>query len=78
LSPMGCRTGFYMTVWGEPEVGDVIAALTRALEKVAGVTEIPAQNPIQCGNYRLHDLELAKQYAREVLAKGFTDKFLVE
>ena len=75
LSPMGCRTGFYMTVWGTPEVNFVIDILHKALKRVLDTTEIPAQNEIQCGNYKLHSLEKAKTYATDVLKSGFSDKF---
>ena len=74
LSPMGCRTGFYMTVWGEPDVSDIIEWTVYALEKIMSQTEIPAMNEIQCGNYKLHSLELAKEYADKVLKAGLSDK----
>src|SRR5690606_12820052 len=35
LSPMGCRTGFYLTVLGEPRPDDVRAAVEASLEAVA-------------------------------------------
>jgi len=74
LSPMGCRTGFYMTIWGEHEVTEIIEILNKALERVVTTTEIPAKNPVQCGNYKLHSLEKAVGYASEALEKGFSDK----
>ena len=76
LSPMGCRTGFYLTVWGEAEPAEIAELVTKALREVASSTEIPADNPVQCGNYRLHNLELAKEYACRILEKGLTDKYL--
>lgn len=74
LSPMGCRTGFYMITWGEPEVAEVIEALNYSLEKTLEQEEIPAANELQCGNYRDHSLEEARTYARQVLNKGISDK----
>lgn len=68
LSPMGCRTGFYMTVWGEPDTEDIKNMIVRVLKKVGNCTEVPAQNPVQCGNYKLHSLERAKQYANKFLS----------
>lgn len=73
LSPMGCRTGFYMTVWGDREAKEIIDGLNIALKKVTESTEIPANNEIQCGNYKLHSLELAKEYAQKVLNEGLSD-----
>ncbi len=74
VSPMGCRTGFYMTIWGEWEAAKVASEVTNALRLVLQAESIPADNEIQCGNYRLHDLASAKKYASEVLEKGLTDK----
>lgn len=72
ISPMGCRTGFYMTVWGEVEADIVIDALEYSLKKVIDADEVPAANALQCGNYRDHSLELAKTYANKVIQKGFS------
>ncbi len=76
LSPMGCRTGFYMTVWGEWEASFVAEKVTDALKLVETAEKIPADNEIQCGNYKLHSLELAKKYAKDVLSKGLSDKYM--
>ncbi len=77
LSPMGCRTGFYLTVWGAPEVSAIMEAVTKSLEDVISSDEVPAVNPIQCGNYKLHSLELAKEYAKEVLESGFNENYML-
>ena len=74
LSPMGCRTGFYLTSWGEPEPFFIAECVTKSLKRVLGTDEIPAENPVQCGNYKLHSLPLAKKYASDVLEKGIDDK----
>ena len=68
LSPMGCRTGFYFIVWGEPSVEQITVALRAALNRVLEATEVPAANEIQCGNYRDLSLFGAKEYAKLVLA----------
>ena len=52
--------------------------MIKSLNDVLSAEEVPAVNPIQCGNYRLHSLELAKQYAENVLKKGFNDKYIAE
>lgn len=69
LSPMGCRTGFYLTLWGERDAAEVRDALTAALTRILDATEMSAANPVQCGNYRDLSLFGAKEYAREVLEK---------
>lgn len=70
LSPMGCRTGFYLIVWDEHDIKEVQKALISALNKVLLATEIPAANEIQCGNYRDLSLFGAKEYAKYVI-QGF-------
>lgn len=75
ISPMGCRTGFYMTMWGTKSALYVADMITKALKQVVTADKIPANNPVQCGNFKLHSLELAKQYAKKVLDAGLTDKF---
>jgi S-ribosylhomocysteine lyase len=74
ISPMGCRTGFYMVTWGDPAVKDVIEALNYSLKMVLDQDEVPAANELQCGNYRDHSLSDAKAYARQVLDKGISDE----
>lgn len=74
ISPMGCRTGFYMIVWGDVEVQKVIDALNYSLHKVLETNEVPAANRNQCGNYRDHSLFAAKEYAKLVLEEGISDE----
>ncbi|MBM7613560.1 S-ribosylhomocysteine lyase [Alkaliphilus hydrothermalis] len=69
ISPMGCRTGFYLIKVGESTEEDVAQALMKTLQKVIDAEEVPALNPIQCGNYRDMSLFGAKEYARVVLDK---------
>ena len=74
LSPMGCRTGFYLSVWGDRSPEEIKEALESALEAVLEAKEIPAANEIQCGNYRDLSLFGAKEYAKEALERGFSLK----
>jgi len=69
LSPMGCRTGFYLILVGDVDEESVLKALINSLEKVLKADEIPAVNEIQCGNYRDMSLFGAKEYAKGVLDK---------
>lgn len=69
-SPMGCRTGFYLTLLGEVGEEEVRSAFRSALEKVAGHEgEIPGCSELQCGNYRDHSLHGARAWARRVLER---------
>ena len=72
LSPMGCRTGFYLSIFGDREASEIKVAIENALKEVLKATEIPAANDIQCGNYRDLSLFGAKEYAKEALDRGFS------
>ncbi|MGL5415671.1 MAG: S-ribosylhomocysteine lyase [Clostridium sp.] len=72
FSPMGCRTGFYLSIWGDRNAQDIKLALENGLRKIIEVKEIPANNDIQCGNYKDLSLFGAKEYAKEALGKGFS------
>ncbi|MBO5607446.1 MAG: S-ribosylhomocysteine lyase [Treponema sp.] len=66
FSPMGCRTGFYFTVWGDVDEAYIAEHLLNVLKKVAVWDKpIPAATEKECGNYRDHDLEGAKMYAKK-------------
>ena len=70
ISPMGCRTGFYLLCFGELSTSKVQDVLIRSLKKVIETQDVPAANERQCGNYRDHSLFGAKAYAMLVL-EGF-------
>ena len=68
-SPMGCRTGFYLTLWGDLGEEEVRAAFVSALEAVAGHEgEVPGCSELECGNFRDHSLPGARAWAQRVLA----------
>ncbi len=70
-SPMGCRTGFYLTVLGEPDVEQVRAAAAGALAAVRDHEgPIPGCSPERCGNWRDHSLPGARAWAAEIVARG--------
>ncbi|MCB4742915.1 MAG: S-ribosylhomocysteine lyase [Sulfurovum sp.] len=72
LSPMGCRTGFYMSVLGKPKAKKVAKAWKRAMKDVLNVkreSDIPELNLYQCGSYKMHSLDEAKHIANNVLQK---------
>ena len=77
LSPMGCRTGFYFTVWGDRNEEEIANHLMNVLKKVAVWDKpIPATTEEECGNYKDHNLEDAKAYAQKwvdgITQKGWT------
>ncbi|QKJ21524.1 S-ribosylhomocysteine lyase [Poseidonibacter lekithochrous] len=70
VSPMGCRTGFYMSLLGNPDEQTVAKAWKAAMEDVLKVqtqNDIPELNEFQCGTYEMHSLEEAKQIAQDIL-----------
>ena len=70
-SPMGCRTGFYLTVIGEPDGEAVRDAFDVALADVAGHEgAIPGCSPERCGNWRDHSLPGARAWAQAVRDRG--------
>lgn len=72
LSPMGCRTGFYLIMWEEVEPQTVKQGLEKALKMVLESDKMPAATAVECGNYKDLSLFGAKEYAREALEKGFS------
>ena len=72
ISPMGCRTGFYMSLFGVPDEARVAKAWEASMQDVLNVKtqeEIPELNLYQCGTYKMHSLDDAKQIAKNVLEK---------
>lgn len=61
ISPMGCQTGFYLVVSGEPTVLEIIDVLEKTMQDGIEIVEIPAANEKQCGQAKLHDLDGAKK-----------------
>lgn len=73
ISPMGCRTGFYMSLIGSPNVDKVIKAWESSMKDVLNVSsqsDIPELNIYQCGTASMHSLKEAKEIAQNVLNKG--------
>lgn len=73
ISPMGCRTGFYMSAIGEPteqEIAKGWEASMRDILNLGSEADIPELNKYQCGSYKLHSLEGAQNVATDVLEKG--------
>ena len=73
LSPMGCRTGFYMSLLGDPKAKKVAKAWKKSMEDILGVKsekDIPELNLYQCGTYKMHSLDEAKDIAKKVINRG--------
>lgn len=73
ISPMGCRTGFYMSLIGSPNEERVASSWKAAMEDVLAVAakeDIPELNEYQCGTYEMHSLEEAKAIAKNILTRN--------
>jgi len=73
ISPMGCRTGFYMSVIGEPKTEEIIKAFKKSMENIINTNDIPEANVYQCGSCYLHSLNAAKEVAKEILKKEIVE-----
>ncbi|MBN2815352.1 MAG: S-ribosylhomocysteine lyase [Campylobacterales bacterium] len=70
ISPMGCRTGFYMSLLGTPSEKKVAKAWKESMQDVLDVAskkDIPELNEYQCGTYKMHSLKNAKKIAQDML-----------
>ncbi|OPX27546.1 MAG: S-ribosylhomocysteine lyase [Campylobacteraceae bacterium 4484_166] len=74
-SPMGCKTGFYMSMIGKTSDQNIITAWEKSMKdviKVKSKKDIPELNIYQCGSYKLHSLKQAKKIAKDILEKKIT------
>lgn len=66
FGPMGCRTGFYLLVFGEissPKIKPLILEMCDFILNFEG--EIPGATPKECGNYSEQNLSMAKYYIKK-------------
>jgi S-ribosylhomocysteine lyase len=73
ISPMGCRTGFYMSLLGTPSEEEVAQAWKLSMQDVLNVKsqdDIPELNIYQCGTYTMHSLKEAQEIAQNVIDRG--------
>jgi len=72
ISPMGCRTGFYMSLLGSPDEQRVANAWKESMKDILNVEkqeDIPELNLYQCGTCEMHSLKDAKSIANNILSK---------
>ena len=66
--PMGCLTGNYLLMRGRLEPADILTLMQDTFRFVAEFEgEIPGAAPMDCGNWVLHDLPMARLEARRYL-----------
>ena len=67
VGPMGCLTGMYVIMKPGYSVDDLRNLTIECLLWILQQTEVPATTAATCGNYLLHDLPMAKYYARKYI-----------
>lgn len=73
FGPMGCRTGFYLLLFGDLEPADIADLVRRMFEfMVSFEGEIPGARPEECGNWHDADLVGVKWWADRYLANTLT------
>jgi S-ribosylhomocysteine lyase len=73
ISPMGCKTGFYMSLIGTPDEQRVASAWRESMKDVLNVksqNDIPELNEYQCGTFKMHSLDDAKKIAQDMIERG--------
>ncbi len=70
--PMGCLTGFYLIMKGNRAPQEIYDLLVDAFKSVEDATEVPGAEAVNCGNYLMHNLPMAKWNAKKFV-KYLTD-----
>ena len=61
--PMGCLTGFYLILKGRRSPKEIYELILNAFKSVKDNDIVPGALEENCGNYLMHNLEMAKWYA---------------
>lgn len=66
FGPMGCRTGFYIVMFGDLTSEDVLPLVLEMCDFIIGFEgEIPGASAVECGNWQDQNLDMAKYYIRK-------------
>ena len=63
--PMGCLTGFYLILKGSRPPREIFDLVLRAFRAVQDADAVPGTEPRNCGSCLMHNLGMAKWYARK-------------
>ena len=69
ISPLGCQTGFYISLINEPDYQTALDMIEETLKDVLTATDVPACNEVQCGWAASHSLKGAQELAQALLDK---------
>ena len=67
FGPMGCQTGFYLIMVGEPDVPAVCDLVEMTFRDILKLDATPAANEVQCGWGTNHSIDAAQQAIRTML-----------
>ncbi len=68
FGPMGCRTGFYLVMFGDLSSADVFSLVVETCNFILQFKgNIPGASPVECGNYLEQNLLEAQWYTRRYL-----------
>lgn len=68
VGPMGCRTGFYLLLRDDVSKENALQLVKESFEFICKFEgEIPGNKREECGNYKEHDLNGAKEIAKDML-----------
>ena len=69
FGPMGCRTGFYLLLFGDYNSEDVLPLVKKCFRFVADFTgEVPGASAKDCGNYLDMNLPMANYWGKRYAA----------
>lgn len=76
FGPMGCRTGFYLLLFGKREPSEIAPEVEKMCDFILAFEgDIPGASPAECGNFSEQNLSMAKyyvaRYKEELGAKRF-------
>lgn len=64
FGPMGCLTGFYLILKGRWTSKMIVPEITKAFFECSKAKGIPGASEVECGNYRMNDLQGAKNVCK--------------
>ena len=66
FGPMGCRTGFYLIMFGDYKAEDIYDLIIEMCDFIISFEgDIPGAKPEECGNYLDQNLNMAKYYIKK-------------
>jgi len=69
FGPMGCRTGFYLLVFGDRSVEEILPLVKNCFRFIAEYSgEVPGASPKDCGNYLDMNLPMANYWGKRYAA----------